>query len=753
MKPVSDETVTTLRFPIEGMTCASCVGRVERALAKVPGVSDAVVSLATDEATVKVRAPTEALRVALNDAVERAGYHATVPPFVDAGASAQARAPAQTAAVRAPAPSGTAATARLVVAVALSLPLMLIAMVPALQFSGHGYVQAALAAAVTFGAGAPFFIAAAKNLRHASATMDTLVATGAGAAYFYSLAVILRSAPPESLSHETAHLGHSAMHLYFETAGMIVALVLLGKWLEVRARRHATDALSSLARLQPSTARVVRDGVEQELPVAEVRLGDRVRVRADERIPVDGVVREGSASADESLVTGESLPIAKGPGDPVIGGTLALGAPLEIEATRIGADATLAQIVRLVADAQATRAPVQRLADRISSVFVPVVVGLALLTLAGWLLSGAPLDTALLTAVSVLVIACPCALGLATPTAIIVGTGLAARHGVLVKDAEALERARLVDAVVLDKTGTLTRGAPELTDIVCLAARTEDEVLQLAAAIEAESVHPLARAVVRAAKERSLRVARASDVASEVGVGMRGAVGSERVFVGAVSSDAAPAVEAARAALSARARSVVLVRVDDVDVAVLGVADPVRPTSAAAVARLRALGVEVHLVSGDHLDVALSVAREVGIDAANVRAAARPADKVAAIEALRARGRVVGMVGDGVNDAPALAAADVGFAIGGGTDVALDAAAITLVRGDISAVVDAIETSRKTMRTVRQNLFLAFVYNVAGIPLAALGLLTALGGPMLAAGAMALSSVTVVLNALRLGRK
>jgi len=324
---------------------------------------------------------------------------------------------------------------------------------------------------------------------------------------------------------------------------------------------------------------------------------------------------------------------------------------------------------------------------------------------------------------------------------------------VLVKDAEALERARLVDAVVLDKTGTLTRGAPELTDIVCLAARTEDEVLQLAAAIEAESVHPLARAVVRAAKERSLRVARASDVASEVGVGMRGAVGSERVFVGAVSSDAAPAVEAARAALSARARSVVLVRVDDVDVAVLGVADPVRPTSAAAVARLRALGVEVHLVSGDHLDVALSVAREVGIDAANVRAAARPADKVAAIEALRARGRVVGMVGDGVNDAPALAAADVGFAIGGGTDVALDAAAITLVRGDISAVVDAIETSRKTMRTVRQNLFLAFVYNVAGIPLAALGLLTALGGPMLAAGAMALSSVTVVLNALRLGRK
>ena len=725
------------------MTCASCVGRVERALAKVPGVSQAFVSLATEEATVHLGEQSEALRAALTEAIEKAGYHARMPELAVAGA------PPRAAAIEAPPPSGTAASARLFFATALSVPLMLLAMVPALHFAGNSYVQAVLAAAVTFGAGAPFFLAAAKNLRHLNATMDTLVATGSGAAYAYSLAVILRAGPQSA-----AHLGmHGAEHLYFETAGMIVTLVLLGKWLEARARRHATDALSSLARLQPTTARVVRGGVERELPVAEVLAGDLVRVRADERIPVDGIVREGTSSADESLVTGESLPVLKTPGDAVIGGTLALGAPLVLEATRVGADATLARIVRLVADAQASRAPVQRLADKISGVFVPVVVSLALLTLVGWLLAGAPLDTALLTAVSVLVIACPCALGLATPTAIIVGTGLAARHGVLVKDAEALERARLVDAVVLDKTGTLTRGAPELTDVVCLGAMGEAEVLALAAAIEAESVHPLALAVVRAARAKKLVVARAAGVVSELGVGMRGTVGTQRVFVGAVPKDDAPDVEAARAALSAQARSVVLVRVDDVAVAVLGVRDPVRATSAAAVARLRGLGIEVHVVSGDHAEVARSVAREVGIDPANVRGGARPEDKVAVIKALQARGRVVGMVGDGVNDAPALAAADVGFAIGGGTDVATDAAAVTLVRGDISAVADAIETSRQTMRTVRQNLFFAFAYNVAGIPLAAFGLLTALGGPMLAAGAMAMSSVTVVLNALRLGRR
>jgi Cu+-exporting ATPase len=737
------EAPITLRFPVEGMTCASCVGRVERALAKVPGVSDAVVSLATEEATVRVGAHSEALREALAAAIEKAGYHAEVPAVALAGA------PPKSAAIAAPPPSGTAASARLFVAAALSVPLMLIAMVPALTFVGSAYVQAVLAAIVTFGAGAPFFLVAARNLRHRNATMDTLVATGSGAAYAYSLAVVLRAGRDGA-----AHLGmHGGGHLYFETAGMIVTLVLLGKWLEARARRHATDALSSLARLQPATARVVRDGVERELPVAEVLAGDLVRVRADERIPVDGIVREGTSSADESLVTGESLPVLKSVGDPVIGGTLALGAPLVLEATRVGADATLARIVRLVADAQASRAPVQRLADQISSVFVPVIIGISLVTLAGWLLAGAPLDTALLTAVSVLVIACPCALGLATPTAIIVGTGLAARHGVLVKDAEALERARLVDAVVLDKTGTLTRGTPELTDVVRLTSMGEADVLSLAAAIEAESVHPLALAIVRAARERALVVPRAVGIVSELGVGMRGRVDTRSVFVGATRDDDPPEVSSARDALSGRARSVVVVRVDDVPVAVLGVRDPVRATSAAAVARLRALGIEVHLVSGDHADVADTVAREVGIDAGNVRAGARPEDKVAAIKALQARGRVVGMVGDGVNDAPALAAADVGFAIGGGTDVATDAAAVTLVRGDLGAVADAIETSRRTMRTVRQNLFFAFAYNVAGIPLAAFGLLTTLGGPMLAAGAMAMSSVTVVLNALRLGRR
>jgi Cu+-exporting ATPase len=633
----------------------------------------------------------------------------------------------------------------------LSLPLMLVAMVPALQFQGHAWVQAVLAALVTFGAGAPFFLGAARSLRHATATMDTLVATGAGAAYAWSLAVLLRG-------DAHAQAGHA--HLYFETAAMIVTLVLVGKWLEARARRQAGESLRALARLQPATARVVRDGVEMERPIAEVVPGDVVRVRADERIPIDGIVRDGRASVDESLVTGESVPVARGPGDAVIGGTLALSAPLEVEATHTGADATLARIVRLVADAQGSRAPVQRLADRVSAVFVPVVVGVALATLAGWLLAGATLDEALLTAVSVLVIACPCALGLATPTAILVGTGLAARRGVLVRDAAALERAAHIDALVLDKTGTLTEGHPALTDVVLLdARRKDDDVLALAAALEAESPHPLARAVVQAARARGLTIPRASSITAEAGRGVRGRVGDVRVFVGALDA-ASPQDDAARErlvaaheALTREARSVMLVQLDGVDTALLGVRDPVRASSAAAVARLRALGIELHLVTGDHAHVAHAVAREVGLDPALVVAGARPADKLARIEALRTEGHVVGMVGDGVNDAPALAAADVGFALASGTDVAIDTAPITLVRGEVGAVLEALDTSRRTLRTVRQNLFFAFAYNVAGIPLAALGLLASFGGPMLAAGAMALSSVTVVLNALRLGRR
>jgi Cu+-exporting ATPase len=760
MSTVSAADESTLRFPVEGITCAACVGRVERALAAVPGVDAVTVNLATEEATVRVRAEAapgvngadDALRTALAAAVEKAGYVARIPPATtpdDAPATA-ATSPLDALAASRPAPRGVAASTRLAFAALLSVPLMLVAMVPALQFAGHAWVQGVLAALVTFGAGAPFFAGAARSLRHATATMDTLVATGAGAAFAWSLAVLLRG-------DAHAQAGHA--HLYFETAAMIVTLVLVGKWLEARARRQAGESLRALARLQPATARVVRDGVERERPVGEVVPGDVVRVRADERIPVDGIVRDGRASVDESLVTGESAPIARGPGDAVIGGTLALGAPLEVQATHTGADATLARIVRLVADAQGSRAPVQRLADRVSAVFVPVVVGLALLTLAGWLLAGATLDEALLTAVSVLVIACPCALGLATPTAILVGTGLAARRGVLVRDAAALERAAHIDALVLDKTGTLTEGHPAVTDVVLLAARSEAEVLALAAALEAESPHPLARAVVLAARARGLTIPRASDITAEAGRGMRGRVGEARVFVGSVDA-AAPRDDAARERLDAAhealtrdARSVMLVQVDGVDAALFGVRDPVRASSAAAVARLRALGIQLHLVTGDHARVAHAVAREVGLDPALVVAGARPADKLARIEALRAEGRVVGMVGDGVNDAPALAAADVGFALASGTDVAIDTAPITLVRGEVGAVLEALDTSRRTLRTVRQNLFFAFAYNVAGIPLAALGLLAALGGPMLAAGAMALSSVTVVLNALRLGRR
>ncbi len=713
------------RFQVEGMTCAACVGRVERALRRVPGVTDVAVNLATEQARVSLE-PTVA-DAELVAAVERAGY-----ALREVVADAEKR----------PAPAGE--VVRLALAAALSIPLMLISMVPPLGFAGSGWVQMALAAAVTFGAGSLFFRGASKAARHGSANMDTLIAVGSSAAFFYSLYQLLRP----------AH--HGEAHLYFETAGMIVTLILVGKWLEARAKRQAGDAIRKLMQLRPDQARVVRDGREIVVPVDSLRVGDRVRVRANERIPTDGVVVEGESAVDESMLTGESMPVHKAPGAEVTGATLNGRGVLLFETTRIGADTTLARIVRLVDEAQASKAPAQRLADRISAVFVPAVMLASAATFAVWtLVLDAPLEPALLTAVSVLVIACPCALGLATPTAIMVGTGVAARRGVLVKDAEALERAHGLTALVVDKTGTITRGEPVLTDVIPLGDADPDQALALAAAVEQESEHPLAAAVVAGARARGIALRRPEQFESMTSEGVRGRVDGREVRVGSEALTGAGDVAEAKAVLERlrdAGRSAFAVSVGGQPAAVLGVMDPPREDAAEAVRRLRALGIELYVLTGDDRRTALAVAKEVGIAEDRVHAGVRPEDKAAAVARLRAEGHVVGMVGDGVNDAPALAAADVGIAIGTGTDVAMETAPVTLMRGELGAVVDAMEVSRRTIRTIRQNLFFAFVYNTLGIPIAAAGLLAALGGPMLAALAMAMSSVSVVTNSLRLRR-
>ncbi len=724
-------------FDIDGMTCAACVGRVERVLKKVPGVHEAAVNLATHRARIAVAPGVEA--AALIAAIERAGYGAK--PHVDAFSADDLRDDAPPAEPEAPALP--VETLRALVALPVSALLMALAMVPALHFARTAWVQGALAVAVVWGAGWPVQRVALTNARHGAATMDTLIALGANAALLHSLRTALGG----------AHGAHA--HLYFETAAMIVAFVLLGRALEARARHRTGDALRALVALRPQRAVVVRNGEAREIPVSRVRVGDRVQVGANARVPVDGVVREGAPHVDCSMLTGESVPVACAVGDAVAAGTVNGATPFALDATRVGADTALAQIVKMVERAQGSRAPIQRMADRAAAVFVPVILGAAALTALGWRLAGHPAEHALLAAVTVLVVACPCALGLATPTAVIVGAGRAATKGILVRDAASLERAHALTDVVFDKTGTLTRGRPALTDVTALHGFDADAVLRLAAAVERESEHPLARAVVDEAQRRNLTQSNASDVRALAGQGVRGTVDGTVVCVGhgallddALDDDARAALDALRAT----GRTTALVSVDGVAAGALGLFDDVRPEAAEAVSHLRAMGLRVHLVSGDHPRAVDAVAARVGIDPSCVRAGVLPGDKGAVIEALRREGRVVAMVGDGVNDAPALATADVGFAMGGGTDVAIEAAAVTLMRADPRAVADAITLSRAVMRVIRQNLFWAFAYNVVGVPLAAFGVFERLGGPMLAAAAMAMSSVTVVSNALRLRR-
>jgi len=721
--------VTERDFDLEigGMTCASCAGRIEKALRAVPGVIGANVNLATERA--QVRGVSQLAVETLIAAVEAAGYRASVPA-----------ADASEAAMHSHEQQLDHADARerrhLWIALALSLPLVLPML--AIPFGVHamlpGWVQFALATPVQFWLGARFYRAGWHALKARSGNMDLLVALGTSAGYGLSLWHLLAG-------------GHHAP-LYFEASAVVIALVLLGKRLETRARRQTTSAIRALQALRPATARVRRSGIETDVPLAQVRVGDEVIVRPGERIPVDGRILEGRTHADESMLTGESLPVAKSEGERVTGGAVNGEGRIVVQTTAIGAESALARIIRLVEDAQGKKAPIQRIVDRVSAVFVPVVIGIALLTLIAWGLATGDWSQALLNAVAVLVIACPCALGLATPTAIMAGTGVAARAGILIKDAQALEAAHRISIVAFDKTGTLTQGKPTLTEAVALDGDT-DSLLAQAAAVQRGSEHPLARAVLNAA-QGSLQ---SHDIRAVPGRGVRGRIDSHDVLIGSERMMREAGVDltllSARAqTLFASGHTVSWVATSQRDerprlLGLLAFRDEPRPGAREAIARLHALGVHTVMVSGDHDGAARAIAGQLRID--DVRANVLPDEKAATIEQLRLRG-VVAMVGDGVNDAPALAAADVGIAMGSGTDVAMHAAGVTLMRAEPALVADAIEISRRTTRKIHQNLFWAFAYNVVGIPLAALGLLD----PVIAGAAMAFSSVSVVTNALLL---
>jgi Cu+-exporting ATPase len=747
--------IQIVSFPVEGMTCASCVNRITRFLSKVDGVEEANVNLATESATVRFD-PGRASVATLAYAVEAAGYVARVRPVAAAHDVADRRADEPSYAERHLADLRR----RLTVAGLLTIPLLVglarMTILPGLPaIFTNPWFQLALAAPVQAYAAAPFYRGAWNALRHRTADMNTLVAVGTSAAFGYSLAAI---AVPDFFRAAGLGMGGAELPLYFDTSAVIVTLILLGRFLEARARSHTSDAIRRLVGLAPRTARVVRDGADVDVPIEQVVRGDLLRVRPGERLAVDGVVRDGWSAVDESMVTGESMPVGKKQGDEVFGWTLNGSGAFTYEAARVGADTVLAQIVRLVQEAQGSRAPIQRLADAVTGIFVPVVLGLAAVTFVAWFAFGPEpaFNLALVNAIAVLIIACPCALGLATPTSIMVGTGKGAEHGVLFRSAEALERLGRVTTVVLDKTGTLTEGRPSVTDVV-LADGTADEatVLALAAAAERGSEHPLGEAIVRRATDEGVPVLDASGFEASAGEGVRASDDGREVRDGRATFTEADASSLADSAarLARAGRTPVFVAVDRSVVAVLGSADTLKAGSAAAVAELRRLGMSVVMLTGDNETTAGAIAAQAGVD--RVFADVRPHEKAAHVRSLQAEGARVAMVGDGINDAPALASADVGVAIGTGTDIAIEAAAVTLMRGDLRALVTAIALSRATMRNIRENLFWAFAYNVVLIPVA-MGVLYPFTGllldPILAAAAMALSSVTVVSNALRLRR-
>ncbi|KAA6172107.1 heavy metal translocating P-type ATPase [Pseudomonas veronii] len=716
---------TTFDLPIGGMTCASCAGRVERALGKVPGVQRVSVNLANERAHVEVLGQMDP--AVLIAAVDKAGYTASLPQTETKTDADQAQRLHRE-------------RWSLTLAIVLALPLVVPMLVQpfGLHWMLPAWVQFALATPVQFIFGARFYIAAWKAVRAGAGNMDLLVAIGTSAGYGLSLYEWL-TAPAGSMPH-----------LYFEASAVVIALVLLGKYLESRAKRQTASAIRALEALRPERAIRVREGQEEDVAISALTLNDLVLVKPGERFPVDGEVVEGQSHADEALISGESLPVPKQPGDKVTGGAINGEGRLLVRTLALGAESVLARIIRLVEDAQAAKAPIQKLVDKVSQVFVPTVLVLALITLLGWWLYGASLETAIINAVAVLVIACPCALGLATPTAIMAGTGVAARHGILIKDAEALERAHAVSAVVFDKTGTLTSGTPKIAHLAAVDGH-QSLLLQQAGALQRGSEHPLAKAVLDACNEQGLKVEDVSASQSLTGRGIAGTLDGRLLALGNRRLLEESGLEAGDLAASAKhweaeGRTLSWLIEQGAQPRVLGLfafGDTLKPGALEAVTQLKARHISSHLLTGDNRGSAQVVAQALGID--DVHAEVLPADKAATVAKLKKTG-VVAMVGDGINDAPALAAADIGIAMGGGTDVAMHAAGITLMRGDPRLVPAALEISRKTYAKIRQNLFWAFVYNLIGIPLAAFGLLN----PVLAGAAMALSSVSVVSNALLL---
>jgi len=709
---------------VEGMTCAACSARVEKVLNKLDGVVNASVNLSTNKAIVEF--PSGAIDDdTLVKTIEKAGYKAELEVERDLDREKELREK-----------EIKSLKTSFIISAALSLPLfsaMFFHMAGYHNILTNGWFQLILATPVQFIIGYRFYKGAFNSLRGGGANMDVLVSMGTSAAYFYSIYNLIKGVD----------------EFYFEASAVIITLILLGKTFEAVAKGKTSEAIKKLMGLQPKTARVIRNGVEEDIPIEKVDIGDIIVVRPGERIPVDGIIVDGNSAVDESMITGESIPIDKGVGDEVIGATINKFGTFKFEATKIGKDTVLSQIVKLVEDAQGSKAPVQRLADKISGIFVPVVVVIALVTVLGFTLIKGDFNTGLINAVAVLVIACPCALGLATPTAIMVGTGKGAEKGILIKSGEHLERAHKMNTIIFDKTGTITKGEPEVTDILTFEGIDRDEVLRIAASVEKTSEHPLGQAIVKKGEEELLRLTEPDKFMAVPGKGLQASYEGKEVLIGnrKLMQDNNISIEMGEKdllRLEEEGKTAMLISIDNRLVGIIAVADQIKETSKKAIEELKSMGLDVYMITGDNERTARAIAKEVGIT--NVLAEVLPENKADVVEQIKKEGKDVGMVGDGINDAPALAAADVGFAIGTGTDIAMEAADITLMRGDLQGVVTAIRLSHRTMKTIKQNLFWAFFYNSIGIPFAALGFLN----PMIAGAAMAFSSVSVVTNSLRL---